>query len=95
MDGGAGERLGSTENHVNLSACGNVGGKGRVVGGDRVDGVGGVSRKGVMGKIRLENSRKIWGTLCSTTSAAILNVVKRTTSESLVLIVSQSKESTK
>ena len=62
MDGGADERLGSTENHVNMSACGNVGGKGRVVGGDRVDGVGGVSRKGVMGKIQLENSRKIWGT---------------------------------
>ena len=54
-----------------------------------------VSRKGVMVKIQLENSRKIWGTLRSTTSAAILNVVKRTTSESLVLIVSQSKESTK
>ena len=52
MDGGAGERLGSTENHDNMSACGNVGGKGRVVGGDRVDGVGGVSRKGVMDKIR-------------------------------------------
>ena len=42
-----------------------------------------VSRKGVMVKIQLENSRKIWGTLRSTTSAAILNVVKRTTTESL------------
>ena len=78
MDGGAGERLSSTENHVNMSACGNVGGKGRVETGLMVL----VEYPGKV-SIRLENSRKTWGTLRSTTSAAILNVLKRTTSESL------------
>ena len=57
VDGGAGERLGSTENHDNRSACGNMGEKGRVVAGGggysvrSVDGVGGASRKGVIGKV--------------------------------------------
>ena len=46
VDGGAGERLCSKENHDNRSACGNMGEKGRVVAGGggysvhSVDGVG-------------------------------------------------------
>ena len=67
------------------SGSSNNGGTGR--GGGAGDGrrvsAGRMVRKGELAMIRLENSKKIWGTLRSTTSAAILNVFKRTTSESL------------
>ena len=46
-------------------------------------GAGRVTKKGVPAKKRLDNAKKIWGTLRSTTTAAIRNVFTRTTSESL------------
>ena len=46
-------------------------------------GDGRVAKKGVPAKEQLDNAKKIWGTLRSTTTAAIRNVLTRTTSESL------------
>ena len=42
-----------------------------------------MAKKGVPAKKRLDNAKKIWGTLRSTTTAAIRNVLTRTTCESL------------
>ena len=51
-----------------------------------------ITRKALFGKIRMENCKKIWGTLHSTTSAAISNVLKKTTSESLSNCLSVKKK---
>ena len=85
MHGAGGERL---EFHGGLRSSHKisdwVGNDGLTV-GDGV-GVGATFKEGVSSKrsrIRLKNARKIWGTLRSTISAAILNVVKKTACESL------------
>ena len=91
--GGGGVRFGVTEASgvgvggigVDRMGLGRVGAGGTGVSGVGRGGVGAgrVSEKNVPAKIRLENSNKIWGTLRSTTPAAIMNVIMKTTSESL------------
>ena len=72
---GGSERLGVTDHGHIYSSSG--------VGDGCGTGDGRVAKKGVPAKKRLDNAKKIWGTLRSTTTAAIRNVLTRTTSESL------------